>query len=420
MFCTLQAEYWLNVEAPLSNLKCRVCDETDFETILDLGDQPWGNGFIRPENVNLEKAHPLRLVFCNACSTSQLDFTIAKEEMFIDHTYLSGTTSTLQKHFKEIADNVYIRFLNKKQSPKILDIGSNDGTQLAQYKNLGCEVLGVESATHVSEIANNSGIETLNAFFNLETAENLDTKFDIINASGVFFHLEELHSVCQGIKLVLDPQGVFVVQFIYMKLMQDNTAFDQIYHEHLLYYTLKTIKTLLLRHGLEMFDAEVSTIHGGTVVGYIGHPGERTISERLLNLVTEEELSGANTLERYREFAEATQLARKKTLAWVDDTTGKGKIIYGLGAPVKGNTLLNFFGLGPDRVKYLTERNPLRKGLVSPGMHIPVIMDDELPEQPDSYLVLAWNFKKEILKRHSEDIKNGIQFYFPVDPSIKE
>ena len=404
----------------MSKIKCRVCDQTDFEMILDLGDQPWGNGFMSPEKLNLEKSYPLRLIYCKACSTSQLDFTIAKEEMFIDHTYLSGTTLTLQKHFKLIADSVHNRFLREKNFPKVLDIGSNDGTQLTQYKNLGCEVLGVESATYVSDVANRSGIKTLNAFFNLESAAALDSKFDVINASGVFFHLEELHSVCEGIKLALDPQGVFVVQFIYMKLMQDNTAFDQIYHEHLLYYTLKTIKTLLVRHGLEMFDAEISEIHGGTVVGYIGHPNNRPISERLLNLVIEEERSGANTLERYRAFATEAHEAQTKTLAWVDTRIAEGKTIYGLGAPVKGNTLLNFFGLGPDRVKFLTERNPLRKGLVSPGMHIPVIMDDELPEKPDSYLVLAWNFKEEILKRHVQDVKDGIEFYFPVDPSMKK
>jgi SAM-dependent methyltransferase len=401
----------------LTSLICRVCDQNVFETILDLGDQPWGNGFTNPEKVKTEKAYPLRLVYCISCSTSQLDFTIRKEEMFIDHTYLSGTTVTLEKHFEAIAKSVHTRFLDQIKSPRVLDIGSNDGTQLVQYKNLGCEVLGVESASFVSDVANKNGIKTLNAFFNLELAESLDNKFDVINASGVFFHLEELHSVCEGIKLVLDQEGVFVVQFIYMKLMQDNTAFDQIYHEHLLYYTLKTIRTLLDRHGLEMFDAEISEIHGGTVVGYIGHPGNRPISELLLTLINEEEVSGANSVERYRVFAAEAHEARTKTLAWVDRRIAEGKTIYGLGAPVKGNTLLNFFGLGPDRIRFLTERNPLRKGLLSPGMHIPVIMDDELPEQPDSYLVLAWNFKEEILKRHEQDIIDGIEFYFPVDPS---
>jgi hypothetical protein len=315
---------------------------------------------------------------------------------------------------------VHNRFLLEKESPKILDIGSNDGTQLLEYKKLNCEVLGVESASYVSEVANQNGVSTLNAFFNLETAQKINTKFHIINASGVFFHLEELHSVCEGIKLVLDSDGVFIVQFIYMKLMQDNTAFDQIYHEHLLYYTLKTIKTLLIRHGLEIFDAEISQIHGGTVVGYIGHPGIRPISERLLNLLAEEEQSGTNTLVRYHEFAASALVAKERTVAWVDHQIEKAKTVYGLGAPVKGNTLLNFFGLGPDRIKYLTERNSLRKGLLSPGMHIPVIMDDELPRVPDSYLVLAWNFKDEILKRHAKDVERGIEFYFPVNPGRKQ
>ena len=401
----------------MDTLKCRVCDQTDFELILDLGDQPWGNGFIRPQDVTLEKAYPLRLVYCKACSTSQLDVTIPKEEMFVEHTYLSGTTTTLQKHFEELANKVHNRFLQEKKSPQILDIGSNDGTQLLEYKKLNCDVLGVESASYVSEIANQNGVSTLNAFFNFETALKINKKFDVINASGVFFHLEELHSVCKGIKLVLDSEGIFVVQFIYMKLMQDNTAFDQIYHEHLLYYTLKSINTLLVRHDLEMFDAEISHIHGGTVIGYIGHPGNRSISDRMLNLLAEEEQSGANTLERYHEFAAAALVAKEKTVAWVDQEVEKGKTVYGLGAPVKGNTLLNFFGIGPDRIQFLTERNQLRKGLLSPGMHIPVIMDDELPKVPDSYLVLAWNFKDEILSRHAADVANGVEFYFPVDPS---
>ena len=299
---------------------------------------------------------------------------------------------------------------------KVLDIGSNDGQQLKQYQKLGYEVLGVESAVEVSKIANKAGVPTLNKFFNLDTAIEINQKFDVVNASGVFFHLEELHSVTEGIKLILKPDGVFVVQFIYMKLMQDNVAFDQIYHEHLLYYNLKTISTLLKRHGLEMFDAYVSPIHGGSIIGYVGHSGTREMTERLTTLIADEEFSKANSLDRYMEFAQAAFAVKAKTVSWVNNNISKGKVIFGLGAPVKGNTLLNFFKLGPEKIQVLTERNSLREGLVSPGMHIPVVMDDKLPRKPDAYLVLAWNFKAEILQRHSEDVRNGIEFYFPVDP----
>ena len=398
-----------------TQVSCRVCDLQDFDLILDLGDQPWGNGFIPTSRIQDEKSYPLKLIRCRNCETAQLDFTVPKEAMFIDHTYLSGTTKTLENHFFVTAQMVQNKFLNDKENAKILDIGSNDGQQLKQYINLGYDVLGVESATVVSKIANDSGVPTINKFFNLETAEKIDEKFDVINASGVFFHLEELHSVTDGIKFLLKPDGVFVVQFIYMKLMQDNIAFDQIYHEHLLYYSLKTIEILLNKHGLEMFDAYVSPIHGGSIVGYVGHAGAWNKSNRLHELREEEEASQTNSLERYLQFAKDAHISKEKTRKWVDSQRKNGKTIFGLGAPVKGNTLLNFFDLNQEEIPYLTERNPLRKGLVSPGKHIPVIMDDDLPFEPDSYLVLAWNFKEEILKRHSEDLKKGIEFFFPVD-----
>jgi 2-polyprenyl-3-methyl-5-hydroxy-6-metoxy-1,4-benzoquinol methylase len=402
----------------MTSLICRVCDGFHFDLILDLGDQPWGNGFIPEELIEFEKSYPLKLIRCRDCETAQLDFTVPKETMFLNHTYLSGVTKTLENHFRETALKVQEEFLKEKTNIRILDIGSNDGQQLRQYKDMGYEVLGVESALAVSEIANNGGIPTLNEFFNLQTAQGIAKKFDVINASGVFFHLEELHSVSEGIKFLLNSDGVFVVQFIYMKLMQDNVAFDQIYHEHLLYYNLKTIEILLERHALEMFDAYVSPIHGGSVIGYVGHKGARDTSARLISLRKAEDESRSNSLEKYLEFAEAASLSKEKTRSWVASLREQSKVIYGLGAPVKGNTLLNYFDIGKQDIPFLTERNPLRKGLVSPGKHIPVIMDDETPCHPDAYLVLAWNFKEEILKRHATDIENGIEFFFPVDPEV--
>lgn len=398
------------------SLSCRVCECKDLDLILDLGDQPWGNGFLKPNELVQEQKFPLRLVRCQKCTTAQLDFTIPKEVMFLDHTYLSGTTQTLSDHFAKTAQLVRSGFFSEKRSPKVLDIGSNDGTQLMHYKKLNCEVLGVESATHASKIANENGIETLNAFFNLKLAEDLNETYDIISASGIFFHVEELHSVCQGISLLLDNDGVFVVQFIYMKLMQENIAFDQIYHEHLLYYNLYTINKLLNMHGLELFDAFLSPIHGGSVIGYVSHIGNRKTSERLEDLLRKETQDGANTIENYQNFARLTKFSKDKTLRWVENLKANKKVIFGLGAPVKGNTLLNYFQLGPKEISALVERNPLRRGLLSPGMHIPIVLETEVSEKPDAYLVLAWNYKDEILERHKSDLSRGIEFYFPVTP----
>jgi hypothetical protein len=230
--------------------------------------------------------------------------------------------------------------------------------------------------------------------------------------------LEELHSVTEGIKIGLKEDGVFVVQFLYMKSIMENDAFDQIYHEHLLYYTLKTLQTLLQRHRLELFDAYLAPIHGGQMIGFVGHPGVKKKSQRLQDLEKSENESGCNAIEAYQAFAKRIELMRKKNLAFLNKAKEDGKKIFGMGAPVKGNTLLNYFGVGPDLIECLLEKNKLRKGLFSPGMHIPILMEDEVDVIPDIYYVLAWNFKKEILENNKKLVDRGVEFFFPVDPKL--
>ncbi len=393
---------------------CRVCDCTRFTPVVDLGQHPLSLHFLTKEQVGKEPFYPLRVVVCEQCSTAQLDYTVKKEVMYTDHTYLSGITKSLAQHFEQIAKTVDQRFFADKKQKRVLDIGSNDGTQLKAYQKLGYEVLGVEAATSIAEIANRDGVPTLHAFFNLETANRIGKKFDVFNASGVFFHLEELHSVTSAIQKYLDKDGVFVVQFLYMKSIMENKAFDQIYHEHLLYYTLKTIDQLLERHGLALFDAEFSPIHGGSIIGYVGHMG-RAPTGRLLRMKAEEEISGCNTLNVYRAFAKEIQQLKKDNLAFLASRKEKGKRIFGMGAPVKGNTLLNYFGIGSQFLDCLVEKNELRRGLFSPGMHLPIYIEKEIAP-PDVYYVLAWNFKKEILENNRHLIEKGVEFYFPIEP----
>lgn len=384
---------------------------------MDLKDQPWGNHFLREEEVGKEPYYPLRVIYCHECQCAQLDFTVKKEVMFADHTYLSGVTRSLTEHFNKTAIDVDTRFFKSKSEKSVLDIGSNDGSQLACYQKLGYDALGVESSKRIAALANERGILTIHAFFNLETAERIGKSFDVINASGVFFHLEELHSVTAAIKKVLKKEGVFVVQFLYMKSIMENVAFDQIYHEHLLYYTLKTLGTLLERHGLQLFDAEFSPIHGGSMIAFVGHRGIRSATERLLHLQQEEERSGCNELSSYLAFAKRIEKLKESNLSYLLDKKRRGKRIYGMGAPVKGNTLLNYFGIGREFLDCLVEKNELRKGLYSPGKHLPILIEKELTSPPDVYYVLAWNFKKEILKNNGHLIEQGVEFYFPVEVS---
>jgi len=397
-------------------MQCRVCDSTNLELAIDLGSQPWSNHFLKPEEVGKEPYYPLRVLYCHDCATVQLDYTVKKEVMFGDHTYLSGVTKSLSQHFKNVAEEIDEKFFKNTVDKSVLDIGSNDGTQLKHFQALGYDVLGVESSIKTAKIANEAGVPTLNEFFNLEIVKKLDRQFHVINAAGVFFHLEELHSVTEGIKAALREDGVFVVQFLYMKRIVENLAFDQIYHEHLLYYNLKTIEVLLNRHGLSMFDAYLSPIHGGSIIGFVTHQGTKKISDRLTAMREAEVTEKSNEFATYLDFAKRIEQMKLENLAYLSQAKAAGKTIWGFGAPVKGNTLLNYFGIGTQYLDYLVEKNELRRGLYSPGMHIPLVIEGELDKLPDIYYVLAWNFKREILANNQALIDQGVEFYFPVNP----
>lgn len=397
-------------------MKCRVCGNTHLSLAIDLGKQPWGNHFLNENEVGKEPFYPLEVVYCHDCQTSQLNYTVQKEVMFSNHTYLSGMTKTLCTHFDETAQLLDATFFASRGKKRALDIGSNDGSQLQSYKRLGYDVLGVESSLQTAAIANTNGIPTLQAFFNEQTAKGIGGRFDVINASGVFFHLEELHSVTDGIKMLLGDDGVFSVQFLYIKNIFENSAFDQIYHEHLLYYSLKTLSHLLGLHALELFDAYHSPIHGGSIIAYVGHPGKHAKTERLIALLEQEETAQVNEYQTYLDFAASLAAMKEENLSYLEQKKREGKTIYGMGAPVKGNTLLNYFGIGKQYLDCLVEKNRLRKDLFSPGMHLPIVIEEELSQPPDVYYVLAWNFKNEILKRNAHLIDQGVEFYFPVTP----
>jgi SAM-dependent methyltransferase len=400
---------------------CRVCDSQRLEPVIDLGNQPWCNHFLKKEECGKEPFYPLRVVHCEDCGTAQLDYTVKKEIMFGDHTYLSGVTKSLSEHFSKVAQEVDSRFFANTKNKAVLDIGSNDGTQLKHFQELGWRAQGVESSKTTARLAVEAGVPTLNKFFNEDAVLDLCGPFQAINAAGVFFHLEELHSATAAVRALLAPDGVFVVQFLSMRCIVENCAFDQIYHEHLLYYNLRPISRLLLRHGLELFDAYLSPIHGGSMIAFVQHRnGPRQATDRLQSQLAEEDSTDINGVETYRKFAERIRLMKEANLSFLHHRKSEGKRIYGFGAPVKGNTLLNYFGIGTETIDCLVERNILRKGLYSPGKHIPVVMEDELETLPDVYYVFAWNFRDEILQRNQHLIQSGVEFHFPVTPKANQ
>jgi len=399
----------------MENKFCIICNSSKLDSVVDLGLQPWGNGFLKKNEIKTEKKYPLEVLFCNQCSLVQLSYFVSKEIMFSNHTYLSGVTKSLSNHFRKIVKNISKDFNKDNKTKLILDIGSNDGTFLKCAKTLGWNVLGVESSSNISKIANKNGIKTINDFFNLKLAKSINKKFDFINASGVFFHLEELHSVTQGIKYLLKENGTFIIQFLYMSQIIKNLAFDQIYHEHLCYYNLKTLNKLLNIYDLEIFDCYLEEIHGGQMVAYVSHKNFREKTKRFQNYIIAEELQKFNTKKKYLQFSKDIKSLKQRNITFIENALNNNKLIYGMGAPVKGNTLLNYFGLNSIHIKKLLEINNLREGMFAPGSHIPVELENKQNVVPDVFYVLAWNFKKEILNKNKINIKNGVEFYFPID-----
>ena len=397
------------------DMTCRCCGGHNVELVIDLGDQPHCNRLVRRDTpAGVEPSFPLRVGFCRDCTMVQIDHTIPKESMFSDYPYVSGTTKTLPAHFRATSERIAAAY-GLGAADLVVDIGSNDGTWLKQYAPFGCRVLGVEAAGNVAQLATEAGVPTWNRFFNEECARDILAEHGpakIVTAAGVFFHLEELHSVVKGIEALLAKDGVFVVQAIYLGGMVENTAFDQVYHEHLCYYTLRSLSALLERHGLEVFEADLVPIHGGSIEAHVARKGTRAIGDSVRRMQATETAKGLGDIGTYRHFATQVVSLRDRLLGILRDYHARGKSVWAYGAPAKGATLVNSFGIGPTLVQKAVEKNAMKIGLDMPGTRIPIEAEDG--PRPDAYLVLAWNFIDEFIVKEAEYLKAGGEFIVPV------
>ena len=397
-------------------INCRSCGNKDFDSIIDLGEHGWCNNLLSFDEIGREDKYPLTLVRCNSCELAQLSYTVPKEVMFLNHPYVSGTTRALTKHFLDLAKENITQF-NLYPNDTILDIGGNDGTQMAQYRDLGfINTINIESATNIANISKNENqITTINSFFNEElinNAKGLKKKCKIINASGVFFHLEELHSVIRGIVKALKDDGVFICQFMYFGDMLENLSFDSIYHEHLCYYSLKSLENLLEPYGLEVFDAYHSPIHGGSVISKVGFKGEFSRTERYTRFKVDE--STVITPNIIRDFGDNVSNWRYDFLSLMANIKTAGYKIYGFGAPAKGNTLLTYASMSRYFIETLFEKNPLKFDKYTPVTHIPIVEEDLDIVEDDSYgLLLSWNFQDEIISNVKAKTDKLITFIHP-------
>ncbi|MDO8510312.1 MAG: class I SAM-dependent methyltransferase [bacterium] len=400
--------------------KCRVCGSRDVLPFLDLGDQPHGDSYLaKSELLKKEPYYPLRACFCSTCSTVQIDYTVPKEIMFENYVYMSGTTKTLRAHFEESTERLIKRF-GLKEDDLVVDIGSNDGTWLECYQGSGIRTLGIDGAKNLAKIANEKGIETWDVFFNKKIADKVIAKkgeANLVTAAGVFFHLEELHSVTEGIAALIGERGVLCVQAIYLGEMLRIGAFDQIYHEHLTYWTLRSIEYLLSLYNLEVFSVQLLPIHGGTAEYLIAKKGTRPAEASVAAMRRDEKARELGELETYEDFAKRVWEIKKEVVSVLKKFKSQGRKVFALGAPIKGATLLNSFGIGTDLIECAVEVNPLKIGKYMPGVRLP-IRDEAQAGRPDAYFVLAWNFLPELLKKMKNYIEAGGAFIVPVPKVI--
>lgn len=370
-------------------MKCRICSGTDLVLKLDLGHHPPSDAFLTAEQLNQpETYYPLQLFYCKTCSLVQLGYTIPRETLFnSEYPYETGINTQGVEHFNELADTAYNRF----KPIHVIDIGSNDGTLLAEFEKLGCTVLGIEP---VKEIARRAKVKTLPLFWSPDLALNLRPS-EVVTACNVFAHVSDMHSFLKGVDNVLTPKGVLIIEAPYLYDMMNGVEYDTIYHEHQCYLSPKPLQHLLAIHHMVIFDMErLPDIHGGTMRYFIGRKAEYLSCNISHENFTEDFLN---------DFAKAVHTHRNSLLSLLWKLKLEGKRIVGVSAPAKGNTLLNYCKIGPELLDYVTEKSSLKIGKFTPGMHIKVVPDSRLiKDQVDYALLLAWNWKNQIKKALSE------------------
>jgi 2-polyprenyl-3-methyl-5-hydroxy-6-metoxy-1,4-benzoquinol methylase len=408
----------------LLTMKCRICGNENIVKFLSLGSMPLANSFLSKEDLGKEeRSFPLETCFCRKCKLVQLSYVVDPRIMFKNYIYVSSTTKTFQNHFSDMANDIVKEFLLNQKS-LVVDIGSNDGVLLKPFKNLGIQTIGVEPAGNIAKIAEQNGIETINEFFNNSTINQIIEKkgnADLITATNVFAHISDINGVVENVKSLLKKGGIFVIEIQYFMDTIEKLNFDNIYHEHLYYYTLTSLVNFLKMHDMEVFDVKKVDSHGVSLRVFIKKSEDKhEIKSSVNEILSYEKEKGVEDIELYNRFAEKVYAIKEKLLNYIRDIKKQDKKIAAYGAPAKGNTLLNFCSIGNDYIDYVIEDNKLKIGLYTPGTHIQVLSPERLDnETPDYILILAWNFSKEILEKTKKYADQGVKFIVPLpEPKI--
>ena len=376
---------------------CRICDSDLLSEVLDLGAQPPANS-LYPPNETPPPRIPLRALFCNKCGCVQLGESVNPEYLFGKYLWVTGTSRTATEYSQRFAQRALQKI--KTQQPFVVEVASNDGTFLQEFKKQNSEVLGIDPAKNIAELANSNGIPTQADFFTQEVAENVLKSWrtaDIAIARNVIPHVKEIHSVIRGIKTLINTTGVGIIEFHDSSLLLKELQYDYIYHEHLFYFTLQSIQNLLIQHGLYAFDVNRSPISGGSWVIYFCSQ-EKQKSEMLLHAEKSENQHRVNQYQSWVEFGEKAKIHRDQLKQFIEEI---GEPILAYGASARSSTLLNYAEITSQQIAAIIDRNSLKHELITPGTSVTVISYEEgikRMKNMKKLLLLAWNFTDEVVK----------------------
>ncbi|MDO8619154.1 MAG: class I SAM-dependent methyltransferase [Candidatus Daviesbacteria bacterium] len=404
--------------------QCRICGSKKLYRFLDLGQMPIPNGFLPKEMLKIkEKEYELAVFLCEDCGLVQLTIVIDPNIMFKNYVYIPSTAKLMMNNFSNLAYMAYEKLkLGKKHL--VVDIGSNDGSLLEFFKSFEAKVLGIDPSENITKVARMKGIPTETKLFNVTTAKYVVKKYgkaDVITATNVIAHIDNLHQVFEGVSLMLNTDGLFITEFPYLLDLITKNQFDTIYHEHLSYFSLKPWRFLAEQYGFEIIDAKKLAIQGGSIrlVHRKKTKKKNPYNKTIDYLISIEERNGLFEKKAYNEFSERIMRLKKDLNKLLKDLKRKNKKIVGYGAAAKGNVLTNFFDIGTETLDYVIDSTPYKQGLYTPGKKIPVYPENRmLTDQPDYALILAWNFANEIIEKQKLYKKRGGKFIIPI-PEVR-
>lgn len=397
--------------------KCLICGN-EVEEIIDFGEMPIANGFLKESQFASEKRYPLKVGVCPVCSMVQLTEIVDREEMFNEnYAYFASTSRRMCEHFEEFADWAIKNYLS--DTPFVVEIGSNDGIMLQNYAKRNIKHLGIEPSANVADVAIKKGVNTKICFFDKENAEIIRNEYgeaDIIAGTNVMCHLPYIHSVFDGVKELLKPNGVLIFEDPYVGDIVERTSYDQIYDEHAFYFSVTSVSYLAKMHGFEVIEALHQDVHGGSMRYIIAREGTHPISDNVKIIIAKEKQIGLDKIETYRQFAINVKKNKNDLLRLLKSLKKEGKRIVGYGATSKSTTVLNYCNIGPEYIDYISDTTPIKQGKFTPGMHIPVKDYSEFKNNyPEYALLFAWNHGKEIMDNEKKFKEAGGKFILYVD-----